>query len=272
MTKKILVGAVTSKRHEEYIDKWLDMVGKLTYPHDLFIVDTTVGTDEFAKHLQSKGVEVAHLEWSEETHQIMEALAEARNLIRKKFLDGDYDFVFQLDTDEFVPSNSLELLVQHDKDNVGFPTPIWHGIPAVFKTEGLVPSDDGKFKLDSYSWEELIQRTRREKSTLLRVHSVGVGCLLTKRCVFEDKERGFFWRVPHFPQIAEDTIFYTEVPRAGWEFYVDMSVIPLHLSVGWKNVSTFKKGKYNGELKFIHGFVTDDEPGTRKLEYYGCKN
>lgn len=262
----MLIGAVTSKRHEEMLDRWLDTVDKFTYPHHLFLVETTVGTDSYLNKLKKRGLDVVKYKWDTKNKHCFQMMADAKNLLRDRFLENGYDLFFSFDTDEFLPPEALARLINHDKDNVGYPTPMWHKEPCVFKEGGYVAVGDGTFTLAKYSWEDLFARCEQEKTQLLKVHSVGNGCLLSKKKVFEQVR----WGVPHFPVIAEDTLFYTLLEKKGFESYVDMGIIPEHYPVGWNKVPTWtEKMIFGRKMQIAHGWVTDDEPGTRKIEYYG---
>jgi hypothetical protein len=170
-----------------------------------------------------------------------------------------------LHTDEFIPPESLKRLVEHDKDNVGYPTPMWHKDPCVFKEGGFVAQGDGTFKLNHYSWEELFRMQEDQKSQLLKVHSVGNGCLLSKKKVYKKVA----WCSPHFPPIAEDTLFYVNCEKYGFESWVDMGIIPLHLPVGWNNIPGWKEDILFGKhMAVAHGWVTDDDPKERPIHWY----
>ena len=262
MDSKVLVGAVTSKRHEEHLEKWLDMVNGFTYPHDLFIVETTPNDLSYYDKLKELDLNVVRYVWDTEKLNAYEMLAETRNLLRAKFLAGDYTHFLNLDTDEFVPKDTINRLLSHEKDVVGFPSPIWQKVPGVFKDGGYVQTGDG-FRLATFTWDELFQRVYAEKTQLLKVHSVSIGCCLFSRAVFEK----VYWRVPTVPPIAEDTMFMIQLEKDGFESYVDMGVIPLHLSVGWKEVPNVENLFADGRLKIAYGFVTDEEK--RIVEIHG---
>jgi hypothetical protein len=260
---KVLVGAVTSKRHEEYLEKWVDMVNSFTYPHDLFIIDSTIGLDYYDR-IKEMGVDVVHYEWDTDNKNAYEMLSDTRNLLRDRFLEGDYTHFLNLDTDEFVPKDTIDRLLSHNKDVVGFPSPIWHKVPGVFKEGGYVQTGQG-FKLATFTWDELFERVYKEKTQLLEVNSVSIGCCLFSKKVFEK----IYWRVPKIPPIAEDTMFFSELTKKGFKSYVDMGVIPLHLSVGWRDVPNARELFSDGRLNIAYGFVTDDD--TRTVDYYGPK-
>jgi hypothetical protein len=268
MDKTVLIGAVTSNRHECYLEKWLEMVNSLDYPHQLVLVDTTPNDTSYYEKLLKLGDEfgfsVLRYEWGDDK-SAYEMLADTRNMLRDIFLEGKYDFFFGLDTDEFLPSEALKRLVEHDKDIVGYPSPIWKTKPGVFKDGGYVPCDNGGFKLNNYTWEELFDRILKEKTQLLKVHSVSIGACLYKRKVFEK----VFWRFSEHPPFPEDMILFIEMEKAGFESYVDMGIIPLHLPVGWKDVPRYRDASQTGCLLAVHGFVTNDKPGTRPLVFNG---
>ena len=146
-SKKVLVGAVTSKRHEEFLEKWLGMVKEFIHPNDLFLVDTTLDSDEYYKKLVSKGINVARYEWDPEDKHCYEMLADGRNMVRDYFQADGYDHCLTLDTDEFIPPDSIGRLKNYDKDIVGFPSPIWHTTPGVVKEGGYVAKEEGGFAL-----------------------------------------------------------------------------------------------------------------------------
>ena len=139
------------------------MVNDFTYPHDLFIVETTVDDMSYYDKLKELDVDVVHYFWDTEKMHAYEMLAETRNILRTKFLAGDYTHFLNLDTDEFVPKDTIERLLSHDKDVVGFPSPIWHNVPGVFKDGGYVQTGDG-FRLATYTWDELFTRCYDEKT------------------------------------------------------------------------------------------------------------
>ena len=270
MDKTVLIGAVTSKRHECYLDRWLEMVNSLDYPHHLVIVDTTPNDTSYFEKLEDLGSEfgfnVLRYDWVVEEKTAYQMISDSRNVLRDFFLEGDYDFFFGLDTDEFLPPEALKRLVEHDKDVVGYPSPIWIKTPGVFKDGGYTPCKNGGFKLNHYNWEELFTRVVKEKTQLLKVHSVSIGACLFKRKIFEK----LFWRSSEHPPFPEDMILFLEMEKAGFESYVDMGIIPLHLPVGWADVPRYvDASKTNSCLLAVHGFVTDDKPGTRPIKAFG---
>lgn len=95
------------------------------------------------------------------------------------FMDGDFDFWLNIDSDNPPLKNPLDLIV-FNKDVIGLPTPVWHYVgtrayerPIYENAYRYVPS------LDAYAeWQA--------KEGLQRVDAVGTGCVLIARRVFED--------------------------------------------------------------------------------------
>ena len=264
-SNEVLIGAVTSRRHEKYLDRWLDGVSKFTHPNHLVLVDTTVGTKSYYNKLKKRGVDVLRYDWKTKEKNCFEMMADTKNMMRDKLLENGYTHFFGFDTDEFIPPESLSRLVSHDKDNVGFPTPMWHKEPCVFKEGGFIAHKDGTFKLAHYNWGELFKLCEKEQSNLLKVFAVGNGCLLSKKKVFEKLK----WASPHFPLIAEDTLFYINLEKQGFESWVDMSTLPLHLPIGWQNVPSWKEDQLFGKKMVIaHGWVNDEKD--REITAHGA--
>ena len=99
------------------------------------------------------------------------------------FMAGDYDFWLNIDSDNPPMHNPLDL-VELDKDIIGLPTPIWH-YEGTNQKKGERPIYENVYKYieknDAYAeWQE--------KDGLQKVDSVGTGCFLVARRVFENPE------------------------------------------------------------------------------------
>ena len=143
---------------------------------------------------------------------------------------------------------------------------MWHNRPGVFRSGGYIATGNGGFTLDVYTYEEIIRRMEKEKTQLLKVHSVTNGCLLTNKRVINAIE----WCTPKFPPIAVDTLWYINCEKKGFESWVDMSIMPLHLPVGWKDVPSFTEKDILGNKKMCiaHGWITSDDPRKRQIDLY----
>ncbi len=278
--KSIFIGLLVSKRHEKFIEEYLEMCKNFTYPSlSLNIIENTPHDRKYfqkLKKLCSKYDFIDNLiryEWKPKEKLCFEMIADCKNILREKFLDGNYDLYFSLDADTTIPPNSIEYLVEDNKDNVGFPTPITNFEPCVLKQGGGVRKniiirdingstrlrDNGEpltksiWTLDLYSWYELIAMTKDDNSYLQRVYAVCNGCLMSKRKVIKKVK----WEVPRNFAIGEDIIWYENVNQKGFEFWVDMRTIPIHRPVGWKMIPTWIKSQ-NQKIYTIFGNLPDE--------------
>lgn len=100
--------------------------------------------------------------------------------IIQDFMNGDYDFWLNIDSDNPPQKNPLDL-VEENLDVVGCPTPVWHWTG---KLEREIPIYFNAYKYvseDGYTpWPNM--------EGLWEVDAVGTGCVLFARRVFENPE------------------------------------------------------------------------------------
>lgn len=270
-----------SERHHKFIKGYLDMVKDFTYPDiTLYIAENTPDDGRYYKKLKKLcsrydfAGNVIRYDWRPRETTCFEMTSECKNILTKEFLDNGYDLYFSLDADEIIPHNALEYLVEDNKDNVGFPTPVWSYEPCVLKEGGGIKTnklginedghylikDDGEYlseigwSLNLYTWHELMAMMRKKGTYLHRVYAVGNGCLLSKRKVMKEVK----WEVPRNFMIGEDVIWYENVNLKGFEFWVDMRVIPIHMFVGWSMVPTWMRSK-NQRIYIASGAVSEED-------------
>ena len=94
------------------------------------------------------------------------------------FMEGDYDFWLNIDSDNPPLSNPLDL-VELNKDIIGLPTPVWH-FTGKIKGERPVYENAYKYIPDKDAYTEW-----SIKEGLQRVDAVGTGCILISRRVFK---------------------------------------------------------------------------------------
>lgn len=286
--KSVFIALITSERHKKFIHDYLIQIVEFSKacdnPLTLGVVETTPNNKEFNKFLANEmslvldNTRVKYIlnryDWNPEEEVVFNMIGNSKNVLRDIFLKGDYDLYFSLDSDTFLPPYSINYLIEADKDNVGFPSPIWGNEPCVFKTGGghykIVPYRNMKgeyvlndnneiitlptWMMDAYNWYELIVMCREKGTYLHKVHAVGNGCLMTKRKVFEKIK----WEVPKNFIIGEDAIWYENVANANFEAWVDMRTIPIHKFVGWKGVPTWTKHR-DQKTFVIFGQANDED-------------
>jgi GT2 family glycosyltransferase len=171
----------------------------------------------------------------------------ARNAIVMEALKGGFSHLFFVDDDNPVPPDTLEKLLEDDKDIVSAPilgrNPDKDGIHPLCCFYSREVEADGK-PLRLY---ENITKFK-EDGPLHKVDAVGTGCLLIKRKVLEDlikvhKDGIFEFGDIKFKEkiwvdgkeydrrtMSEDAEFSERAVDAGFEIWVDDRVRPFHLT------------------------------------------
>ena len=146
--------------------------------------------------------------------------------ILNDFMDGDYDFWLNIDSDNPPIQNPLDL-VQLDRDIIGLPTPIWH-----YTGNGERP-----VYWNAYNYDETTgaYREHQEKEGLQRVDAVGTGCILMSRRVFEKPEmrKAPFmreWNEDGTVEKGNDIKFCERARDNGLEIYAHFSYACDHFS------------------------------------------
>ena len=254
---RVLIGAPTSDRHAHLLEDWIKSLDSFTYPNfDVLLVDTTEKADYFKKlkkqKVHNKLIKVIRKPWDYKKDHILQHLAYSREEIRQYFLKNNYDFLFFLDDDIFLPKYSIQKLLSADKDCVGFYVHIYNKEnhkPALFKSGSF---EIGK-ALELFDFEEIdfykdfVKKFRENKLNkqekllvdflikekfkpdLLKVYAVGIGCLMIKKKVLEEvpfrTHRTFIW--------GEDLWFFNEANDKRFEFWCDTSVRGDHRNTNW---------------------------------------
>ena len=249
----------TSDRHKHLLDEWIRSLNNLTYEFfEVLLIDTSKG-DSYSKILKSKKVhgkkiKVIRMPWDEKDH-ILRHLANVRERIRKEFLKKDYSNLFFLDSDIFLPENSIQLLLTDYKDNVGFAVPIYYSPnqrPCIFKSGDIIMQKG----LDLYEFDEInaykgfidgfnkgtlsdyekglipFVIKDQNKPYLFKPYAVNLGCLMIKREVLEKVE---FRTHPTF-LLGEDLWYFNECNDKHFEFWCDIRLDPIHKNVSWNMI------------------------------------
>lgn len=137
----------------------------------------------------------------------MSGIGEHRNIIVKAFLDTDFDYLLQIDSDNPPPVNILDL-VDLDKDVISCPTPInmnWQGVSNIYWNvfkDGMPIKATGK--------------------GLVEVDGVGTGCILIHRRVLKKIKHPFTTVRDEDDMriVGTDLAFSKRCKEHGFELYV----------------------------------------------------
>ncbi len=170
----------------------------------------------------------------------------ARNNIALECLRGGFDYLLFVDDDNPIPLDTLEKLIEDDKDIVTAPI------------LGRNPAPDGKYKLCAFYSEKIKTKNGklrlyfpienfRDNGPLHRVDACGTGCILIKRKVLETLNKKyqdyiFEFGDVRFPELtykgkkydrrtmSEDCEFSERAIGAGFEIWLDERIRPIHLT------------------------------------------
>lgn len=258
MQPKVLISAPTSSRHKHLLKKWIKHLNSLTYPNfDVLLVDTTLGSDKYFERLKKikvKGhlISVIRHKWNIKKIHPLQMLAHVREKIRIFFINNEYNYLFFLDDDIFIPKNGIQRLLAYNKDHVGFYTHVFykpHRVPCVLKSGEMIMGKG----LEYYSFAEIsrykrfVQRFQHNKLTheekllipflikdkqfpwLFKAYAVNLGCLMIRRNVLEKCQ---FRTHPTFIW-GEDLWYYAEANDKGFEFWCDSFIRANHENTDW---------------------------------------
>ncbi len=233
MQPNILVGCPVYDHRMYSLDKYLAGIKALTYPHfDLLLVDNSK-EDTFFKNVKERGIPIERVDYSISAR---DRIVRSRNVLVKRVLEGNYEYFFSLEFDVIPPPDVIQRLLLHKKKVVSgvYFKPIeytYEGkvvkkeiVPVAFKALG-----DSKF-VRRMTFEDV------KDDKLVDVRTVGLGCMLIHRSVFE---KGIHFRYEEDKNVFDDTFFCYDIRKILDEkVYMDTSVKCLHLvkNKNWKNI------------------------------------
>lgn len=167
----------------------------------------------------------------------------ARNHFVMETLKGGFDYLFMVDDDNPIPPDTLEKLLEDDKDIVIAPilsrnpnpnTGI-HDLCAFYSEEKMIEKDE--FEPAPLRIYENIKHFR-DNGYLHRIDAGGTGAMLIKRHVLETLHKKYLDYVFEYGDItvngqrrtmSEDAEFCERAVDAGFSVWLDDRVRPLHL-------------------------------------------
>jgi len=159
-----------------------------------------------------------------------------RNYFARECVNQKFDYLLMIDDDNPIPPQTLELMIEDDKDIII--APILTRNPGINGEYDLCAyySREVKIKKNSLTMYDFIKKFRDE-GPLHKIDAGGTGCMLIKRKVLETLLKKY-----EFPfefgditvdgqrrTLSEDVEFCEKANKEGFEIWLDERITPIHL-------------------------------------------
>ena len=224
---KVLVGSPTANYKDYCLERFAERIKELDYPnYDILMADNSRDEDH-VKILEKAGLPVIKTQWFDSSRG---RLCVARNELRKRVLDNDYDFFFDLESDVIPPKDVLTRLLKHGKKVVGG----WYYIgqpnearPCLSRGWKRVEKKGGFMMGHEHPLGEDLAKDKLLKGYL---GSMGV-CLIHKDILEQIK-----FRVVEQMRWHDDSFFYYDCDKKKIDVYTDTDLLCPHFQSGWSGV------------------------------------
>lgn len=231
---KILIGCPTYKRYTYCINHWLNAVKKIQnfspeHQIDYLLADNS-DSDEFFHELKNKGVNIIKTPYFSEAKKRM---IYARNLLRNKALEGNYDYFFSLEQDMFPEKDVLNKLLNHKKEIISAYYGKLVNLTLVEKETREIKKITIEIPIVWLQQENGVKRANPHEvlnKGVITVGGFGVGCLLINREVLEKIE---FEYAPD-KKAFDDLLFCKKAKDLNYKLYLDSDIRVIHLHKPWK--------------------------------------
>ncbi len=234
MNKKILISVVTYEGKDYVWDKFINNLNNLNHQnYDVLIVDNSKNDDYFSvlqKRINKSNFIIKHVSRGLTSR---EAHARSLNCIRDYFLENNYDYLLNIESDLLPPRDIIKNLLAHNKlvvgslYNIGFynnnEEPLRPCLFNVRKPKGILetynlPSNEGFAFFGN---------------GLVKVHGMGIGCVLIHKQILEKFKFWFYIdnKIKH-----SDVLFYMDLRNNGYDVFVDTDYLIPHYNKDWKYV------------------------------------
>lgn len=229
---KILLACPVSSAKDYCLWEWIERVKYLSYPNlDIFLADNSYGPG-YAETIRNEGVNCEHYRRpaAVDTRYL---LLDSWSMIRKKVLEGGYDYHFSLECDLFPPYDIVEQLLSHATA---------HGLPVVAAPFMIRQGEQSELmvqqmgQIANHRMQMLVGQFPGYTmigTGLQQVVNPGQGCVLIHRSVYEQVQ----YTIQEPGDAHPDSYFFYELWEKGIPVYLDTSLVVEHKNRSWKMVS-----------------------------------
>ena len=182
---KILVGCPTYEGYNYCIDEYLNRIKELLYTNfDLVLVDNSK-SDNFYNELKLKKINVVKGKYFDD---VKRRISESRNMLRDKFLEGNYDYFLSLEQDVIPPKDIINKLIRDSKDVVSGIYFKYYPINIIGKDNKIVKRGKTALPLifkftNEKNKMEICKLEDVEGEKIMKIRACGLGCVLINRAV-----------------------------------------------------------------------------------------
>ncbi|HLD15815.1 MAG TPA: glycosyltransferase family 2 protein [Candidatus Nanoarchaeia archaeon] len=233
---KVLVGCPTYDGMDYCLERYVKAVKNLSYPnYDVLLIDNSKD-DKYAEKIKKLGLKVVHISRDLEPKKL---IAKARNVLRQRAIEGNYDFLLSLEQDVIPPRTIIERMLRHGKKIVSGIYFKHFTIKLKIATKEIVkkqirpilylPIPNHEDKMHFCTAKDV------EGDKLLQARMAGLGAIIIHKDVLNKIE----FRVPEDLSTYDDACFADDVIKNNLHIYADTSIKCKHLILN-KNDNTSK--------------------------------
>lgn len=231
---KILVACPTSDYKLYCQDDWVKQICNLSYPnYDVLIVDNSKDEQnvnrlrsQFEKYKNTRldnRVKVYHFK---RLGGLKETIAESCNFIRDYMKEWCYDYLFMVESDIFIPTNSIEHLLAFKKKVICLPYFHFGGADTKLLQCVNYTMADGTVTQVFQTNEKCFIHDITGSNTPKRVYQTGLGCILIHVSVL--KKVKFRYNKDEWELGFHDYFFHRDLENLKIPVYCDFNVIVEH--------------------------------------------
>ena len=233
---KILLATPTSEHKDYCMPQWIEHIKSLTYPNlDILIVDNSKNPKYYKKiqqQLGDKGKVIHHN--FDEKKELREIMCECNNIIRDYAIGNNYMYVFSLESDVFVPVNTIEYLLHLDKPMISLPYFIGQSFNSALLVSGYEPV--GKERESVLMNRGLV--FYNFNGSVAKEYQTGIGAVL----IHQHYLRKVKFRIDKNIKTSHaDAFFMQDLFNAGYPVFTVRKYIAYHQNGSWGDI--FKTGR-----------------------------
>ena len=243
MKPKIFIGIVTNKCKDYCAEIFAKSISEYNYPIENILIgiadNSPSGESSILVDCLSKygfKIKISHYIPTKE-QPVREVLANCRNMLRERFLSSDCDYFFSLESDVILPPETLQTLLDCEKDIVSAINVHTYGpdntkpIVCVNWNSPYPNISRNAEWHDFYNIREENGRVWIEaKGDIFEVSGIGLGCVLISRRVLEHIP----FRVRLDRPVFDDMFFCNDCIELGFHIWVCPKIVAAHLQGGWE--------------------------------------